>query len=298
LKRSSRLIIILGIVLAVAAFGGVLFLSQNVGGPGTAPPPTTTKVVVAAADIPLGTTVTPVLLGTKEVAVTDAPPDGYSDPSGLSGRVVRRDIRKGETLRTSDFSSGTAARGDDVLRALKAGFRAMAINVDQVSGVGTLIQPGDRVDVVLSFKASTLWPGKEPGDPPGEVPGGPQLTVKVLVQNVEVLGTLIQVPEEQASQSTTSGETTDGQSGDTSTGVTMSGQQEIVIVALTAQQAEIVRYAQVQAADSPELAVGLILRSTADRDAPPDETTGVTMRELVEKYGVLPPMQMVGAETR
>lgn len=298
MKRSSKLIIVLGIVLAVAAFGGVLFLSSNVGGPGATPPPTTTKAVVAAADIPLGTTVVPSLLGTKEVAITDAPPDGYTDPAGLTGRVVRRDIRKGEALRTSDFSSGAAARGDDVLRALKAGFRAMAIHVDQVTGVGTLIQPGDRVDIVLSFKASTLWPGKEPGDPPGEMPGGPQLTVKVLVQNVEVLGTLIQVPEEQASQGSTAGETTDAQGGETSPGVTMTGQQEIVIVALTAQQAEIVRYSQVQAADSPELAIGLILRSTADRDAPTDETTGVTMRELVEKYGVLPPMQLLGEETR
>lgn len=293
MKRSSRIIIILGIVLAVAAFGGVLFLSSNMGSAGTPAAPTTMKVVVAASDIPLGTTVAPALLGTREIAIADAPPDGYTEPAGLTGRVVRRDIRKGEALRSSDFSSGSAARGDDILRALKPGLRAMAIEVDQVTGVGTLIQPGDHVDIVLGFKVSTLWPGKEPGDPPSEVPGGPQLTVKLLVQNAEVLGTLIQLPEQQGGQTEEpADETTEG--GDA--GTSMTGQKQIVIVAVTAQQAEIVRYSQIQAADSPELSVGLVLRATADRDAPPDETTGVTIRELVEKYGVLPPMQQFGDE--
>jgi Flp pilus assembly protein CpaB len=223
----------------------------------------------------------------------DAPPDGYTEPTGLTGRVVRRDIRRGEALRTSDFSSGISARGDDVLRALKPGLRAMAIQVDQVTGVGTLIQPGDRVDIVLSLRATTLWPGKEPGEPPTEVPGGPQLTVKLLVQNAEVLGTLVQVPEQQAvGQQAEDPADVVPESNAAPAGVTMTGQQEIVIVALTAQQTEIVRYSQVQAAGSPELGISLVLRATADRDAPPDQTTGITMKELVEKYGVLPPLPM------
>ena len=43
-------------------------------------------------------------------------------------------------------------RNAEVLRALDPGFRAMAVQVDQVTGVGTIIQPGDRVDVIISFE--------------------------------------------------------------------------------------------------------------------------------------------------
>ena len=295
MKRSSKLILILGIVLAVAAFGGVLFFSSSLSGPNTPPPPTTTKMVVAASDIALGTTVVPALVATKDVAITDAPPDGFSDPSGITGRVVRRDIRAGEVLRSSDFSSGTSARGDDVLRALKAGYRAMAIQVDQTTGVGTLIQPGDSVDVVIGFAISTLWPGKEPTDPPSELSGGPQLSVKTIVQNVEVLGTLVQIPEQQASQTPAESGTSEGQSGSATQGVTMAGQQQIVIVAVTAEQAEVIKYAQVKSYGMPELAISLVLRAPADRDAPADETSGMTLRTLIDKYGVLPPVPLVTA---
>ena len=293
MKRSSRIIIVLGIILAAAAFGGVLLLSSNVSSQATPPPPTTTTVVVAAADIPLGTTVSPTLLGTKDIKVTDAPPDGYSDPAGLTGRVLRRDVRAGEILRSADFASGSTARGDDVLRALEPGLRAMAIRVDQVTGVGTLIQPGDRVDVVIALKVTSLLPGKEPGDPPIEMPGGAQLTVKNVVQNVQVLATLAGLPGGQASQPAPSS-APEGSAAEAapSSGIGLTGQEEIVIVAVTPEQAEVIKFAQVKEADQPELTMSLVLRSPADRQAPPDQTAGVTLKTLVDKYGVLPPVPL------
>ncbi len=300
MKRSSRLILILGILLAVAAFGGVLFLSSNLSGQNTPPPPTTTKVVVAATDIPLGTTVVPTILATKEIAITDSPPDGFGDPSSITGRVVRRDIRTGEILRSSDFASGATARGDDVLRALKSGLRAMAIRVDQATGVGTIIQPGDRVDIIVGFKVTSLLPGKEAGDPPFEMPGGPQLTVKNVIQNVEVLATLVGVPEGQTGQTAAPTPAPDGSTGSTpqSPGVGLTGQEQIVIVAVTPEQAEVIKFAQVRAMDAPELTVSLVLRSPADRELPPDKTGGITLNTLIEKYGVLPPFPLAAEPIR
>jgi Flp pilus assembly protein CpaB len=73
-------------------------------------------------------------------------------------------------------------------------------------------------------------------------------------------------------------------------------QQEIVILAVTAQQAEVIRYGQTMA--NPLITLSLVLRSPDDfidpetgEPVPPvlAETTGITLQQLIEIYGVLPP---------
>jgi hypothetical protein len=70
-----------------------------------------------------------------------------------------------------------------------------------------------------------------------------------------------------------------------------------VILSVTAQQAEVIRYAQLQA--NPLLTLSLILRSPDDFIDPATgqplvplnaETTGVTLKILLDQYGVLPPV--------
>ncbi|MEX1170735.1 MAG: hypothetical protein WEE50_11390, partial [Chloroflexota bacterium] len=79
-------------------------------------------------------------------------------------------------------------------------------------------------------------------------------------------------------------------------GTVLNEQQEIVILAVTAQQAEVIRYAQQMA--NPLLTLSLVLRSPDDfidpetgNPVPPvlAETTGITLQELIDTYGVLPP---------
>jgi Flp pilus assembly protein CpaB len=52
---------------------------------------------------------------------------------------------------------------------------------------------------------------------------------------------------------------------------------------LVSQQAEVVRFAQLDGN------ISLVSRAPADAQAPTVDTTGVTLRELVDGYGVLPP---------
>jgi hypothetical protein len=74
-------------------------------------------------------------------------------------------------------------------------------------------------------------------------------------------------------------------------GTALTGQQEIVIVAVTPQQAEVIKYAQLDAS------VSLVLRSPKDFvdenqqpiEPAPDTTTGIILKTLVDFYGVLPP---------
>jgi len=87
LKRSNRLILLIGLFLAVVAFVGVIMLTGNTssgGGTvaGPSPSPTTAKVVKAAVDIAAGTTVTASMVELDEVPLVaagpDAPVDGFS----------------------------------------------------------------------------------------------------------------------------------------------------------------------------------------------------------------------------
>jgi pilus assembly protein CpaB len=292
LKRSNRLILLIGLFLAVVAFVGVILLTNN-GGSGTGTPatPTTAKIVVAAQDIPLGTTITALMVTTKDVALADKPADSFALPEAVIGKIVRTDVTSGGYISTSTFSA--AASLVDVSQLLDAGLGAISVQVDQVSGVGTLVKPGDRVDVVLSMNDPVKNPivvEKAPtkeGQPPSTVRNfatvNPLLnstTVKVLVQNVQVVGTILPPPPAQqgaAAQGTTGTGTTN------QAATTLNGQSQIVILALTAQQAELVRFTQLDGN------LSLVLRSPKDKDAPAVKTTGITLRQLVDSYGVIPP---------
>ena len=296
MKRSSRLIILVGALLAVAAFGGILWYGSQGGttpGGASATVATTTRIVQAATSIPLGATITTSQVVVKEVPVTSAPVDAFSDPSQVVGRIARQQINAGDTITTADFASGNTAQGDQIVKALKPGFRAIAVQVDQNSGVGTLIQPGDRVDLVMGIKIQTYVAptgvGAAASQLPQPVPGGPQLSVKDIIQNLEVLGTLTPPVT-----TTTTGQQQTQPAPSAGAPVGLTGQQMIVILAVTAQQAEVIKYAQVNAADNADTPISLILRAPADASAPPDKTSGIVLKTLLDQYGVLPPVLLEG----
>jgi pilus assembly protein CpaB len=300
-KRSSRLIILVGALLAVAAFGGIIWWGTQGGTTsGVAAPTvaTTTKVVQAQVDIPLGTTVTAQQVIIKQIPVTSAPLNAFSDPSQVVGQIARQEITAGSTLTSADFASGNTAQGDQIVKALKPGYRAMAVQVDQSTGVGTLIQPGDRVDMVLGIDIQEYLPqaatGPASSQPPQPVPGGPQLSVKDILQNLEVLGTLTPPVT-----STTNGQQVQQPAPSAGAAVSLNNQQMIVILAVTAQQAEVIKYAQIAAssntaAGGTNMPITLILRAPADASAPPDKTSGIVLKTLVDQYGVLPPVLLGG----
>ena len=289
MKRSNRLILLIGLFLAVVAFVGVILLTNN-GNSGTGTPaaPTTTAIVVAAQDIPLGTTITAPMVTTKDVPIADKPADSFALPAAVIGKIVRTDVTSGGYISTSTFSD--TASLVDVSQLLDSGLGAVSVQVDQVTGVGTLIKPGDRVDVVLSMNDAAKNPivvAAPKGTQPTTSVGAFELinpllnstTVKVLVQNVQVVGTILPPPT--AQQGAAQGTTGTGTTPEAAT--TLNGQAQIVILALTAQQAELVRFTQLDGN------LSLVLRSPKDKDAPAVKTTGITLRQLVDNYGVIPP---------
>jgi Flp pilus assembly protein CpaB len=300
LKRSNRLVLLVGVFLAVVAFVGILLLLQTPATPsGENVVPTTTDVVVAKADIPLSTRIRADQVETKTVDIADASVGSFGDVSQVIGQIARQPVTAGGQITATTLTGGFTGTVIDI--QTPAGLRAIAVRVDQTSGVGTVIKTGDYVDSLIALTEEQFASITE--DPANENqvivtnPGPKGATVKLILQGMQVLGTLLPpvapttVAEAAPAASPSGAPTTPG-----ATGTTLNEQQEIVILAVTAQQAEVIRYAQQMA--NPLLTLSLVLRSPDDfidpetgEPVPPvlAETTGITLQELIDTYGVLPP---------
>ncbi len=275
------------------AFVAVLLLTRSSGGGGggtaapSAPPDAT--VVVASSDIPLSTRVGADQVTTKKLPVGSILPGAFSDPSQVIGKIVRQPTKAGAQITTDTFG---AVNGTVVDVQVPAGLRAVAVRVDQTSGVGTVIKTGDYVDSVIALNEltfSSAVPGAG-GIVTVTNPGPKGTTTKLILQGMQVLGTLLPPI---AAPTTAAGSPAPSSAPGTALNPE---QQEIVILAVTAQQAEVIRYMQVVA--DPLVTVSLILRSPDDFIDPItrqpitpvlDATTGIVLSTLIKEYGVLPP---------
>jgi Flp pilus assembly protein CpaB len=289
LKRSNRLVLLIGIFLAIVAF---VLVVMTIGNPTRTPEsvaPTTTPVVIAAKDIPLGAKILSDSLTTKEVAIADKPADSYADVSFVIGQTAREAVTKDQLITSTTLGlNGTSGITQlDCPTTLVC----MAVQVDQVSGVGTLTKTGDHVDMIVGLTADkfpvvTLNPDD---DSITVVAGLNGTSVKALLQGLQVVGTLLPPPPAETGTSPEASPGTGGQE------TNLNGQQQIVILAVTTQQAEVIKYAQLDGS------ISLVLRSADDfRDPltgeplPPETiipvtTTGIILKTLVDDYGVLVP---------
>jgi Flp pilus assembly protein CpaB len=285
-RRSSRVILLLGILLAVGAFVLILFL--NAGGQAELKPtPAIAQIVVAAVDIPQGTAITDSMLTTKDVPLAEAPVDAFALKETVIGKTARQSVAAGAYVPQTAIAGPAGAPTVNVAKELKPGERAIPLSVTELSGVGTLIQAGDRVDAIFAFTGEEIpiiftdipsafrtVCGSAIVCDTGIKSNG--TSVKLVLQNLRVVGTLlppaVAAPTSGAEATPTSGE------------AALTGRTEIVILPVTADQAEALRFGQFNAA-----ATTLVLRSPADAQASPDVTEGVNLKTMIEKYGVLPP---------
>ena len=290
MKRSNRLVLLIGVFLAIVAFVGIALILGGGGGGGTAQatPASVVKTVVASRDIPLGVVVTGDMLAVQDLKVSERKTKAFENPGLVIGQTARRAIAKGSQLEENDFSGDGGAITN---LQVPAGLRAIAVQVDQVSGVGTVIKSGDYVDMVIGLTGDKFPVVQvQPGNAGISVVAGLNSTsVKLLIDGMQVIGTLLPSPTTpaQGQQPAASGQPQ----------TTLSNNAEIVVLAVSAQQAEVIKYAQLEGS------ISLVLRSPKDFvDASgnpvvsvPVGTTGVILKTLVDGgYGVLRP-QLVEA---
>ena len=290
MKRSNRLVLLVGVFLAIVAFIGILLLSGG-GGPKSSTPevPTELPTVIATQDIPLGTAIRADQVKEQTLPVTGRDTDAFGSTTQVIGKIVREKVTTGAAITARTLTGGSPGQIDHI--DCPPTKRCMSVQVDQVSGVGTVIKTGDYVDMVVGFNVAVLTPDAT-GSNFTVVPGVDGSTVKLILQGMQVMGTLLP-PAPAAAQAQ------DPNAPAASPGTTLSGQQEIVILAVDQQQAEVIKFAQLRADPTPS-GITLLLRSPQDFIDPatglpfengpiPDATTGVIFKILVDQFGVLPP---------
>ena len=285
MKRSNRLVLLIGVFLAVIAFVGIaLLLSSSRTPPPETVAPKELPTVLAVRDIPLGVVVTADMLDVQSRPIDQRKTTAFTSKELIIGQVARRPIITGAQLEAADFDTSTTGCGTiDV----PPGLRAIAVQVDQVSGVGTIINTGDYVDMLVGFTGDkfpvvTLNPTDQTITAVGNLNG---TSVKLLLEGMQVLCRQLPPPpapaQGQAQQGTTTGGTSNPQT-------SLNGQQEIVILGVIPTHAEVIKFAQLDGS------ISLVLRSRKDFVdennnpviPPPSGSKGITLKKLTVDFAV------------
>lgn len=287
MKRSNRLVLLVGVFLAIVAFIAIIVLNSRPSTT-TTQAPTKLPTVVAATDIPLGAKIKAEQVKIVELDVAGRSAGAYGDISQVLNKTVRQDVVTDQQLTPDTF--GATSQGQIIDIEVPPGKRAITVEVDQVTGVGTVIKTGDYVDMVVLFPPEQFPViTANPQDNTFTVVAGLNGTsTKLLLQGIQVIGTLL--PPAPAQPQAQEGQQPTAPSGT----ALQEGQHEIVALSVDAQMAEVIKFAQVAGN------ISLILRSADDFRDPntglpletpplPDETTGIILKTLVDRYGVLPP---------
>ncbi len=207
-------------------------------------------VLVAARDLAAGKVVTEDFVAVRQMPRAFIASD-VLDPAGrnrVMGATLARSLRAGDPLTSA---SVVAPDRLPFSAQVAAGERAITVPVDEISAVGGLVQPGDRIDLLYSY------------DRPLDVdaPPGFRAAVRLLLADIAVLAT-------GKATRTTPVQTADGRLQDLDT------DYNTVTLRVTPQQAQIVTLAQ----RSGEVVAALRNRA----DAAPLQLAALDWRTLVE----------------
>jgi Flp pilus assembly protein CpaB len=160
-RRRARLVLIVGILIAILAGAGTFVLSS--GSKAEAPAPVaTTDVLVAARDLPARSALTAADLKVQKYPVELAPPTALAKPEDVIGKIVQQPIAAGEPILPGKFAAAGAVTftvfppnaqpaPNAPIPAGTPDYRVMSITVADASAVGGAIQVGDIVDLLYTF---------------------------------------------------------------------------------------------------------------------------------------------------
>jgi Flp pilus assembly protein CpaB len=196
-KRRARLILIIGIVLALFAGAGTFFYASTAQ---TATPAViqTTPVLVASREIPAKTTLTAADLKVQEFNVDAKPAAALVKPEDAIGKVTIQAISIGEPLMPTKFSDpknpafvvipASFIGPDGAPKSDSPNFRAQSITVPDANAVGGAVQPGDIVDLVFALNFD---PAKFLKSPKPEQTA--DFSAKIILERVTILARLASV---------------------------------------------------------------------------------------------------------
>ena len=274
MRRTSRLVLLIGIFLAAVVF--IVIAVNGIGTPGgggsaASAAPTTADVVIAVSDIPLGKVVTQAMVTKTTISIAGKDADTLADPSQAIGQTASRAITTGAQVHASDFKISNITQLD-----VPTGKRAFAIETNELTGVGNLVNVGDNVDVLITLGAAAFPVVQVLRDGTITVVTGLNATsvkLPLLLENVQILGTIDQAVAAPAAAN--------GQPA-ASSPPSLTGANKLLILAVTPAQAEVLLFARTTGT------LDVVLRSPLDTDKTV-ATSGVILKTLIDKYGLLPP---------
>lgn len=146
----SRLLMIGALALALGLMASYAVYTRGGSGAGNAPG---TDVLVAAGDLAVGTKLQDRDVLRVRYPKLNLPPNVYTEPRQVIGRGVILPISKGEFLLPSKLAPEKAGSGLPSL--IPPGMRAVSVRVNDVVSVAGFVQPGSRVDVLLTGTSAT-----------------------------------------------------------------------------------------------------------------------------------------------
>ena len=167
-ERRFTLIFYLAILVAAFATYGVfrvLEANQANGRIKTVP------VVIAMADLPEGAVIEAEGVTVSQWPEQTIPAGAFNDAKAVVGRVTRVAVFKGEPLVPGRLAPAGTGPGIEVMIA--PGKRAMAVRINDVAGLNGLVQPGSRVDMLVTLRDG--FGGRESG------------VAKLFMENLKVL---------------------------------------------------------------------------------------------------------------
>ncbi len=286
MKRSNRLVILVGVLLAVLAFVAIVILLNNREAE-VAPEAVTEKVLVANQDIAVGDPITPDVVDELDVDPEAVQGTALRTTSAVSGQPALFAIPQG-----SQVSGEAIGLGSNPIVNLPAllqpGEKAIAFQVDRVTGIDFLVKAGDTIDIVTSQAINVLQEtadsaaNADENAPPRfeAIPGlEAARSVKAILQDKRVLY-VSATKSQQAEPVDTNG---DGIIDENDVQPEQAVIDSVIIVfAGTAQDAEVIKFAQNDLGEVGSLTA--IVRN-ADDDAI-EETLGITIDQLVEEFGL------------
>jgi pilus assembly protein CpaB len=135
-------------------------------------------VVVAVSDLPWGTQLKPEMLATRPFLKQSLPAGYFSGPHEINDRVVVAPLKANDPV-TEHKLAPVSIRTGGVSAVLEKGKRAIAVKGDKVIGIAGFINPGNRVDVLVTIENPQKKEEKE--------------KTKTILENIMVLATGTQI---------------------------------------------------------------------------------------------------------
>ena len=136
------------------------------------------QVVVATADLPWGTKLKPEMIKTTPYLKESLPTGYFAGVNDLKNRVLLRPLKINDPITEHKLAPISIETGG-VAAVIKSGKRAIAVKGDKVIGISGFINPGNRVDVLVTVK-----------DPEKK-----EKKTKTILENIPVLATGTQIQE-------------------------------------------------------------------------------------------------------